>query len=591
MMTAKRTNEAAQTRPFRLLPLMISCALAVGAGSSTVWAASSASDQWAPGRILVQPKPGLSDDELGKILTGHGGKSIGKIDAINVHIVQLPTNVSEKAVVALLAKNPHLKFAELDWKIKPQMTTNDPYFSSAWHLTKIQAPTAWDTATGGGVTIAILDSGVDSSHPDFAGKLVSGWNFYDNNSNTADVYGHGTQVAGVAAAASNNSVGVTSVAGGANIMPIRVTDTSGMGYLSMMASGITWAADNGARVANLSFEAAGGYATVQNAAQYMKNKGGLVVTAAGNSGAQQTFSYSDVVVVVSATDSNDAKTSWSNFGDFVNIAAPGTGIWTTTNGGGYAAASGTSVASPVAAGVVALIMDANPSLGAAEVENVLFSTAQDLGTAGKDTYYGYGRVNAAAAAQSASSYRVTDTAVPTVAFASPSSGATVKGLTSISVNASDNVGVTKVELRANGNLVATDIASPFGFSWDSTTVPDGAASLVAYAYDAAGNYSTATISVKVSNTADTTPPTAAIKNPGANSKVSGSVSVSASATDNVSVAKVALFIDGSQVATANGSSVSYNWNTRKAAAGNHTLKVDATDAAGNVGSQTIQVTK
>ena len=127
-------------------------------------------------------------------------------------------------------------------------------------------PAAWDTRTGGGVTIAILDSGVDTTHPDLEAQLVPGWNAYDNNSDTSDVFGHGTQVAGTAAAAGNNSIGVAGVAFGAKIMPIRVTDTSGMGYASSMANGLTWAADKGARAANLSFQGVSGSSTVLSAA-------------------------------------------------------------------------------------------------------------------------------------------------------------------------------------------------------------------------------------------------------------------------------------------------------------------------------------
>lgn len=553
--------------------------------------APATAPQWVPGRLLVQPRPGLSDEEFAKILKTHGAKSVGRITGIDVHIVQLPANASEKAVAALLAKNPHIKFAEPDMILKPEATANDPYFVNAWHLPKIGAPTAWDSSNGTNITIAILDSGVDAAHPDLSGKLVAGWNFYDNNSTTTDVYGHGTMVAGTAAATTNNGIGVASVAGGAKIMPIRVTDTSGLGYLSAMASGLTWAADHGARVANLSFEAAGGYSTVQTAAQYLKNKGGLLASAAGNSGALQSFAYSDTNIVVSATDSNDAKTSWSNYGSFVSVAAPGVGIYTTVRGGGYGAVSGTSVASPVTAGVVALMMSANPTLGAGNVQSLLYASVKDLGTAGKDSYYGYGRVDAAAAVLAAKSATVSDTAVPTVSLTAPANGSTVKGLVAVNVSASDNVGVSRVDLMVNGAKLASDTASPYGFSWDSTTVPDGNATLTAYAYDAAGNYAAGSVGVKVANTTDTTPPVAVIGKPLNGSKVSGNVAIAASASDNVGVTSLSLAIDGQPKATVSGSSLSYNWNSRKAAAGTHSIHVEARDAAGNVGSTTIQVVK
>ncbi|WP_240794480.1 S8 family serine peptidase [Azoarcus sp. DD4] len=591
------------TLPLRKTALSVGIAaltsLTLGAFSLPVSAQTTSTEQqWVPGRLLVQPRAGLSDAEFEKIIKPHGARQVGKIEGINVRIIQLPPQASEKAVEALLKHNKHLEFVERDMLLKPDLVADDPYFGSAWHLPKIGAPTAWDVTQGQNVTIAILDSGVDGQHADLAPKLVSGWNFYDGNSDTADVYGHGTQVAGAAAAASNNSIGVSAVAGAARIMPIRVTDTSGQGLLSHMASGITWAADRGAKVANLSFAGAGGYATVQTAAQYMKSKGGLVVTAAGNYGTEQTFAASDTTIVVSATTSNDDRASWSSYGAFVDVAAPGTSIWTTTRGGGYTAASGTSVASPVAAGVVGLMMAANSNLSASSVEKLLFSTATDLGTAGFDTSYGNGRVNAAAAVQAAVGAVAADTTAPTVSLTNPVNGSTVKGIIVVDVAASDNVGVNRVELMVNGTKIATDTGVPYGFSWDSSAVPDGTATLVAYAYDAAGNYATKSISVKVENAtsssgtgSDTAAPQVGIGGLSDGSQVNGRVTVQATATDNVAVTKTRLYIDGGLVATSNGGSVTYKWNARSATTGTHTITAEADDAAGNKGSTSVRVVR
>jgi thermitase len=470
------------------------------------------------------------------------------------------------------------------------LAPNDPYLGGAWHLYQIGAPSAWDITTGTGVTIAILDSGVAAGHPDLAPRLVPGWNFYDSNSNTSDVYGHGTRVAGAAAAVMNNGEGVVGVAGGALIMPIRVTDLSGNGYISMMAQGITWAADRGARVANLSFQA-GGYTTIQNAAQYMKNKGGLVITAAGNYGQEETFTPSDTTVVVSATDGSDARTSWSSYGSFVDIAAPGAGIWTTDAGGGYAPASGTSFSSPITAGVVALMIGANPALGANTLQSILFSTAADLGDAGWDKLYGHGRVDAARAVQEAAASVSRDVTAPSVAISAPAGGAVVSGLVAVDVGATDDVGVTRVELLVNGSPIASDFSAPYGFSWDSAQVADGAHTLTAYAYDAAGNYSSHSVSIRVANAVDTAAPVVAISSPLAGSRVTKKTKVAAAASDDVAVAGMSLYIDGKLMTTTNTGTLSYSWNTQPAAKGIHTLRVDAIDAAGNVGSQSITVTK
>ncbi|WEN43590.1 Thermitase [Thauera sp. GDN1] len=580
-------------------PVLASLAVALGATFLPAQVSAADEAQWVPGRLLVQPRAGLPEAEFEKIVKQHGGKQVGKIEGIDVRVIQLPPQASEKAVEALLKKNKHLKFAERDMLIKPDATANDPYYGSAWHLSKIGVSSAWDVSTGRGATIAILDSGVDASHPDLAGKLVSGWNCYDNNSNTADVYGHGTAVAGTAAAATNNALGVAALAGEAMIMPMRITNLSGYGSWSAAAQCLTWAADRGANVANISFGGVSGSSTVQSAAQYLKNKGGLTVVAAGNSSGEELIAASSTMISVSATDSNDVKASWSSYGKYVDIAAPGTYIWTTTRGGSYQKWQGTSFASPVVAGVVALMKAANPALGAADLEKVLFSTVVDLGTTGWDAYYGHGRVNAAAAVKAVQTAKTSDTTAPSVGIGNPTAGSTVSGLVAVNVSATDNMGVSRVDLLVNGSKIASDTTAPYAFSWDSTKVADGSATLTAYAYDAAGNYASKSVSVTVANataqktqtTTDTLAPVATISNPAASSKVSGQVTVQGKATDDVGVRQMRLSIDGKLVASATSGSLSYRWNTNKLAAGSHTILLEAFDAAGNRGSKSITVTK
>lgn len=547
---------------------------------------------YVPGRLLVGARAGLADAELSKIAGGHGGRAqrIGRSD---LFIVDLPAQASEKAVAALLARHPHLKFAEQDQRIPPAFVANDPYLGSQWHLGKIGTAAAWDVTQGSGVTIAILDSGVDAAHPDLAGRLVSGWNFYDGNADTSDVYGHGTAVAGAAAATLNNGAGVAGPAGQARIMPLRVTATTGSATTSAIAQALTYAADRGARVANISF-AASGSATVQNAAQYMKSKGGLVLVAAGNNGADIAIAPTTTLITVSATDANDLKASWSNFGSAVAIAAPGQDIWTTTRGGGYQAWWGTSLSSPVVAGVVGLMMAAKPTLSSAQVESLLFSTAVDLGTTGRDSSFGHGRVNAAAAVQAAMAAAAADTQPPASSIAAPLGGSSVSGLVAVDVNASDNVGVSRVELRVNGTTVATATAAPYVFSWDSSAVANGQVSLVARAVDAAGNAADSSpVAVSVANAvaADGSAPSLAIGNPAAGSVVTGTVSIRTSASDNAGAAGIAqtLSINGRQVASGSGASLSYSWNTRKEKPGSYLIQATARDAAGNSSTQSVQV--
>ena len=581
-------------------PVLASLVVALGAALGPAQAVAADEAQWVPGRLLVQPRAGLPEAEFDKIVKQHGGKQVGKIEGVNVRIIQLPPQASEKAVEALLKNNKHLKFAERDMIVRPEGTANDTYYSSAWHLPKIGATTAWDVTTGDNVVIAVLDSGVDATHPDLAGRLIPGWNFYDNNSNTADVFGHGTLVAGSASANTNNGVGVASVAGNALIMPLRISATDGSASFSNMAKALTWAADKGAHVANISYQSVSGSATVASAAQYMKNKGGVTVVAAGNTGVEQTFAPTDTMISVSATTSSDAVASWSSYGSYVDVAAPGSGIWTTKKGGGYGSANGTSFASPVTAAVIAMMRSVNPVLPPADLEKILISTAVDLGTAGFDKKFGHGRINAAAAVSAAQSAKVSDTSAPTVGIGAPIAGAKVSGLVAVDVSASDNVGVTRVELFVNGTKFASDTTAPYSFSWDSAAVADGNVSLTAYAYDAAGNFASRAVTVAVSNAvppsepektvADTVAPTASLINPTAGSTLSASkVAVSGAGVDNVGVVALRLYVDGKLETTVSGSKLSYSLNTRKLSTGTHTIALEAVDAAGNSGVQSVSV--
>ena len=581
-------------------PVLATLVVALGAALLPAQAFAADEAQWVPGRLLVQPRAGLAEAEFDKIIKKQGGKQVGKIEGINVRVIQLPPQASEKAVEALLKNNKHLKFAERDMIVRPEGTANDTYYSSAWHLPKIGATTAWDVTTGDNVVIAVLDSGVDATHPDLAGRLIPGWNFYDNNSNTADVFGHGTLVAGSASANTNNGVGVASVAGNALIMPLRISATDGSASFSNMAKALTWAADKGAHVANISYQSVSGSATVASAAQYMKNKGGVTVVAAGNTGVEQTFAPTDTMISVSATTSSDAVASWSSYGSYVDVAAPGSGIWTTKKGGGYGSANGTSFASPVTAAVIAMMRSVNPVLPPADLEKILISTAVDLGTAGFDKKFGHGRINAAAAVSAAQSAKVSDTSAPTVGIGAPIAGAKVSGLVAVDVSASDNVGVTRVELFVNGTKFASDTTAPYSFSWDSAAVADGNVSLTAYAYDAAGNFASRAVTVAVSNAvapsepektvADTVAPTASLINPTAGSTLSaGKVAVSGAGVDNVGVVALRLYVDGKLETTVSGSKLSYSLNTRKLSAGAHTIALEAVDAAGNSGVQSVSV--
>ncbi len=449
-----------------------------------------------PGRLLVGFKPQVSESQSNALLGGMGARSTKKLAGLSVHIVDLPPTANPNAVANQFRGRPELDFIEPDIILAPVQATvvpNDPSYTSQWHLPKIQAPAAWAFTQGSvAIKIAILDTGVDPTHSDLISRITSGWNSYNSNSNSTDIHGHGTQVAGTASATGNNSLGGTGVSWNTLIMPVRVTDIAGYATYSTIASGLTWAADNGARVANISFDVVGS-STVSSAAQYFQRKGGVVISSAGNAGALSTLAASPYITTVSATDPNDMLYSWSTTGNRVTLSAPGC-VFTTYSGNSYGTACGTSFSSPVVAGVAALLLSLNPNLTPIQVTSILESSADDLGPAGVDLQYGHGRVNAARALSVAFNQTsvpinppTLDTQIPVIQILSPKDGATVSGNVPINVSASDNVAVTKVELLINGILTSTSTNSPFTLNWNVPKRSRGTFFLQSRAFDAAGN--------------------------------------------------------------------------------------------------------
>lgn len=543
------------------------------------------------GDLLIQPKKGFSKANLHALIHQEKGIIKDEIHGTDVQIVSFPDDETKGKAKTKFKMHKGIKFIEEDKKVPHTFITNDPNIGSAWQIPKIGAPAAWDVSQGENQVIAILDTGVNGNHPDLAANMVPGYNVYDQNYDTTDVFGHGTPVAGVAAAILNNATGAAGVAGKAKIMPVRISDTSGYAYWSTIAQGITWAADNGATVANASYGAAGS-STVWSAADYFRTKGGLVTISAGNNNVQETHAPSNSVIAVSATDGNDNKASWSSYGDFVDLSAPGVSVYSTSREGGYKNVSGTSFSAPITAGGVALVKSLIPQASPTEVEQILTSTAKDLGTAGKDIFFGYGRLDVAAAIVAAQSYQFTDYVAPTVNITAPANNFTTAQPFSVDIAAADNVRVENVELLVNGVSYGTDTTAPYSYYIDTSTYSDGTLQLIAKAYDAAGNAGTSrAVNVVLSRvviTPDTTAPTiTSFKT----STSRTSVKVTATATDNKAVTQMTLAINGKLVATSATGSLSYTWNTRKVASGTYQMTVTAKDAAGNTTTQSWNYTK
>src|ERR1041385_122030 len=316
----------------------LSCALILLSLSFPFHKASAQREEerFVPGRVLVKFRDNVGVDHARQIVAALGAREADELPGIGIMVLDLPEQADEAAFAHALAARGDVAFAELDRIVPPaDVTPNDPWFGSwEWYLTKIGAPAAWSITTGDkSIIIAILDTGVDSTHPDLQSKIVPGWNIYNNNSDTSDVFGHGTVVAGTAGAASNNAQGVASVAWNCPIMPIRISAVDGTATYSAMANGLTWAANHGARIANISYKATGS-STVTSAATYFQNKGGVVVSAAGNQATFDATADNPSILTVSATDANDVLTTWSNTGNNVDLAAPGS-VFTTYKGRTY----------------------------------------------------------------------------------------------------------------------------------------------------------------------------------------------------------------------------------------------------------------
>jgi thermitase len=544
-------------------------------------------------RVLVKFHRGTPESQAQSALAQLGVREQARVARIGVRVLSLPSGKRVEDVVRWLRNRRDVEFAEPDWILPPANTVpNDPQFPNQWHLSKIAAPAAWDSVIGSpSVVIAILDTGCDPNHPDLAPKYVPGWNFYDNNSDWSDVYGHGTAVAGCAAAVTNNAQGVAGVAWDCRIMPIRISDPNGYANLSTITSALVWAADQGARVANISYRVSE-YSSLQSAAQYFVSKGGVVTVSAGNQATFISDPDNPYVLTVGATTSSDTLASFSNTGNIVDMVAPGSNITTTQRGGGYATWSGTSFSAPITAGVAALVIAAQPGLSGRQVMQVLIESCDDLGATGWDPAYGWGRLNAQKAVARALSGIITgDTTPPSVQFASPAAGATVSDTVLVSVNATDNMGVASVAISLNGVTVANLTKTPYTWSWNTTNYANGAYNLTAIATDNSGNQAAQTITVNVYNIPDTTPPSISIVSPVSGSVVSGSVNVQVLASDNKAVTKVELYVNGKRVASSTTPPFSMTWNTRGLKAATYTLQCRAYDAAGNsTWSNSVKVT-
>ncbi len=364
-----------------------------------------ATDEFVPGEVLVKFRPGTPGTQVAAAHRQAGGEPRETIPGIDVQVVRVAPG-RERAAVEAYRRNPNVAFAEVNGfysAIQETWTPNDPRYGQQWQYPKIKAPEAWAVITGtSSVAIAILDTGIDQSHEDLKAKIVKNVNFTTSRT-VDDKYGHGTHVAGSAAAVTNNGLGVAGTCPNCILYNVKVLGDDGRGAWSWIANGIVWAANNGAKVINLSLGGSSGSSTVENAVNYAWDKGVVLAAAAGNSGSSSpTYpAFYDKVIAVAATDQKDNKASFSNWGSWVDVAAPGVSILSTApdhrnriwgSGVKYAYGSGTSMASPHVAGVAGLVWSTGKCATNSCVRSRIEKGADKI--AGTGTDWAHGRLNA-----------------------------------------------------------------------------------------------------------------------------------------------------------------------------------------------------
>jgi len=355
--------------------------VAIGVALAAAPALAQKEKDYAKGELLVKFRTG-HDGKAAEAIEKIGARVLEKLSRLDVSRIDLPKGLDVDKAIARFKALPFVEFAEPNYIFKPTWSTSDPRWDDQWGLRKISTPAGWGIETGRSeVIIAIVDTGVELDHPDLVAKLVPGYDFVDDDDRPDDVGGHGTHCAGIAAASTNNGKGVAGVCANCSVMPLRVLGPDG-GLASDVAKGIIWAADHGAQVISMSL---GGFfpsSTQEDAIEYAWSKGAILVAASGNSGVEDPHypAYHSTCVAVGSTEEDDSRSYFSNYGDWVDVAAPGSYIMSTVPGGGYEMKSGTSMATPFVAGLAGLLWsELGGAATNAKVRAAIESTADPVG--------------------------------------------------------------------------------------------------------------------------------------------------------------------------------------------------------------------
>lgn len=389
----------------RRLLLLISAALSVCLMVPAAAASAPAEAEQAPSTtILVR----VRDADRDRVHAATGFAPVNRIKGLGIDVVRVPRDQILDAL-KVYRSTPGVVFAERNRVVRLAAEPNDEFVDDQYALNKIRARSGWSDyghlwRSTGGARLAVVDSGIDRLHPEFAGRISHCRNWLTGlgigASGCQDTQFHGTHVTGIAAATANNRDGIAGVAFDSRIMALQAFNASGTALTADIAAAIVYAARNGAKVANYSFGAAESSATERRAVRYAARRGVVQVAAAGNSGEDTQASARNVgyparlkqVIAVSATDSHDRLASYSSRGPAVEVAAPGSNILSTIPGQVlYLRISGTSMAAPHVAGLAALLRE--QGFSPSETRMRIRGGANDLGPAGRDPHYGYGRIN------------------------------------------------------------------------------------------------------------------------------------------------------------------------------------------------------
>lgn len=436
-------------------------------------------DSYASDEVIVRFKPGYDVSRVAsQTLLGASVKR--NFVGIGAQVVKLPKNWSVSNAISFYKKTSGLDFAEPNYIRKTSKAPNDAYYAQQYAPQIMKMPAAWDSFTGDpSVVIAIIDTGMDVGHPDLASKVVAGYDFYSNSSDVTDTFGHGTHCAGIAAAATNNGIGIAGIGWNCRVVSYRI----GPGPALDTAAGISaleYAVTQGVKVASMSYGGGPASAAELAAINYAWNNGIVLVAAAGND-ATSTPSYPAAyphVISVGASDSKDKQASFSNYGSWVRVAAPGVGILSTFPRSlppegfptvGYTVWDGTSMACPAVAGLAGLLISyTKGSMTNAQIKAVIESNTDYVGT-----WVATGRVNGYKAISSLHPPLTNVLAISTIAPWQASSGVgDVNSLTSIDGNSyvAGSQNVPGLGLTAGAVATVNYIADTSSYGWSSGTL-------------------------------------------------------------------------------------------------------------------------